>query len=550
MKIIKRYIKLIENDKKYSIIGLIFGCAGSYYGVYANEHMGKIMLGDFTKERLLLLLYANVLAMVASSIRGACFTYSQNCMNIRLRKIIYNKLINQKSQFYQTTPVNKLLEYINNDVRIVSDSISLNVNVISRSLVHVIATLWMLNKISFKLTILTCLLIPINMGISKLYAKANKIVMAGQEAVNKTASTYIHETISNISIIKTYATEDITNNKHRDISDNQLKYIFRQTLLYGANLLIISNIPTFTTIGIIIAAKYLNNTDGLISFILHNHSLYDNVMAIIEYNNEFIKCKEPYKRITELLDSDINSRGYYIPISNILDGKIEFRDVKFKYEKAENNLIENFNFKINQGEKIAIIGNSGSGKSTIVKCLLGILSINSGNIFIDDIDSNTYDNKWLKQKIGYVAQDSILFSDTIANNIAYGIENPNEEDIINAAIKANAHEFISKLPDKYNTVLEGTELSSLSGGQKQRISIARALIRNPNILIFDEATSALDPECEEMVQNTIRKCSNEKNITMIIIAHRKSALEIADKIYKFENLHLTDVTDEFKNKKY
>ena len=161
MKIIKRYIKLIENDKKYSIIGLIFGCAGSYYGVYANEHMGKIMLGDFTKERLLLLLYANVLAMVASSIRGACFTYSQNCMNIRLRKIIYNKLINQKSQFYQTTPVNKLLEYINNDVRIVSDSISLNVNVISRSLVHVIATLWMLNKISFKLTILTCLLIPI-----------------------------------------------------------------------------------------------------------------------------------------------------------------------------------------------------------------------------------------------------------------------------------------------------------------------------------------------------------------------------------------------------
>jgi ABC-type multidrug transport system fused ATPase/permease subunit len=550
MKLVKRYIELIESDKKYSIAGLIFGCTGSYYSVYANEHMGKIMLGDFSKERLLLLLYTNVLAMVACSLRGACFTYSGNCMNIRLRKIIYNKLINQESRFYEKTPVNKLLEYINNDVRIVSANMSLNINVISRSFVHIIATLWMLNKISWKLTIIACLLIPINKGISYLYENVNKIIMKGYEDINKNANTYIHETISHISIIKTYATEDITNNKHTFFSNKQLHYIFKETILYGLNLLVISNIPTFTTIGIILAAKYLNNTEGLISFILHNQSLYENVMAIIQYNNEFLKCKEPYKRISDILDTNIKNRGYYIPINNKLEGKIEFRDVDFKYEKAENNLIQNFNFKINTGDKIAIIGNSGSGKSTIVKCLIDILTINKGNIYIDDIDFKTYDNKWLKQKIGYVAQDSILFSDTIANNIAYGIENVSEEDIINAAIKANAHEFISKLPNKYDTMLEGTELSSLSGGQKQRISIARALIRNPNILIFDEATSALDPVCEELVQNTIKECSTEKNITMIIIAHRRSALEIADKIYRFEDSIITDVTDEIKNKKY
>jgi subfamily B ATP-binding cassette protein MsbA len=549
MKLIKRYISLIENDKKYSIAGLIFGCTGSYYGVYANEHISKIMLGDFSQERLLLLLYSNIIAMIACSLRGACFTYSGNCMNIRMRKIIYDKLINQKTRFFETTPVNKLLEYINNDVRIVSNSISLNINVISRSSVHVIATLWMLNKISWKLTIIACLLVPVNMAISKLYEKSNKIVMKGYEELNKSIGTYIHETISHISIMKTYATEDIANKKHQQMSDKQLIYIFKETILYGINLLIISNIPTFTTIGIIMAAKYLNNTEGLVSFILHNQSLYENVMAIIDYNNEFIKFKEPYKRITDLLDSENVNKGYYIPIDKNLNGKIVFDNVSFKYEKADNNLINNFNFKINQGEKIAIIGNSGSGKSTIVKCLIGILSINGGNIYIDDIDYNTYDNKWLKEKIGYVAQDSILFSDTIANNIAYGIENPREEDIINAAIKANAHEFISKLPNKYQTLLEGTELSSLSGGQKQRISIARALIRNPNILIFDEATSALDPECEELVQNTIKDCFNDKNITMIIIAHRRSALEIADKIYRFENSVLTDVTDEIKSKK-
>jgi ABC-type multidrug transport system fused ATPase/permease subunit len=550
MKLIKRYISLIESDKKYSVAGLIFGCTGSYYSVYANEHVSKIMLGDFSKERLLMLFYSNVIAMIACSLRGACFTYSQNCMNIRLRKIIYDKLINQKTQFYETVPVNKLLEYINNDVRIVSDSISLNVNVISRSSVHVIATIWMLNKISWKLTIIACLLIPVNMAISKLYEISNKTVMKGYEELNKSVGTYIHETISHISIMKTYAVEDIAMKKHNTMSDKQLGYIFRQTLLYGANLLLISNLPTLTTIGIIMAAKYLNNTEGLVSFILHNQSLYENVMAIIQYNNEFIKCKEPYKRITELLDSDKKNKGYYIPRDNTLKGKIEFSDVSFKYEKAEGNLINNFNFKINPGEKIAIIGNSGSGKSTIVKCLMGILSLNGGNIYIDDISAEIYDNKWLKERIGYVAQDSILFSDTIANNIAYGIENPQEEDIIKAAIRANAHEFISKLPNKYDTQLEGTELSSLSGGQKQRISIARALIRTPNILIFDEATSALDPECEELVQNTIKECFDDKSITMIIIAHRRSALELADKIYRFENSALTDVTEEIKNKKY
>jgi ABC-type multidrug transport system fused ATPase/permease subunit len=374
--------------------------------------------------------------------------------------------------------------------------------------------------------------------------------MKGYEELNKSVGTYIHETISHISIMKTYAAEDIASNKHNTMSDKQLKYIFRQTLLYGANLLLISNLPTLTTICIIIAAKYLNNTEGLVSFILHNQSLYENVMAIIQYNNEFIKCREPYKRITELLDSDKKNIGYYIPRDNILRGKIEFVKVSFKYEKAESNLINNLNFIISPGEKIAIVGNSGSGKSTIAKCLMGILSLNGGNIYIDGIDANLYDNKWLKERIGYVAQDSILFSDTIANNIAYGINNPHEEDIVDAAIKANAHEFISKLPKKYETILEGTELSSLSGGQKQRISIARALIRKPNILIFDEATSALDPECEELVQNTIKECSNNKNITIIIIAHRRSALELADKIYRLENSVLTDVTEEIREKRY
>ena len=223
---------------------------------------------------------------------------------------------------------------------------------------------------------------------------------------------------------------------------------------------------------------------------------------------------------------------------NDITGIIEFKDIKFKYEKTDKYILDNFNFKINSGDRIAIIGESGSGKSTLVKTIIGLLSPESGNLLIDDVDINIYDNKWIKSKIGYVAQDSVLFSDTIANNIAYGYDEATRYDIEYAAKQANAHNFIMKLPNKYETKINGTELTSLSGGQKQRISIARALIRKPKIVIFDEATSALDPKCEEIVQNTIRNCFKDKNITIIIIAHRKSALELADKVYKFENSKL------------
>jgi len=273
------------------------------------------------------------------------------------------------------------------------------------------------------------------------------------------------------------------------------------------------------------------------TFILHNKSLYENIKSIIHFNSEFVKCREPYNRIIKILDSNLKYNGYYIPKNDIV-GDITFNNITFKYSSSDKPILKNFNLKIKNGEKIAITGKSGSGKSTIVKLLIGILEVDDGNILIDNVDIQNYDNIWLKKRIGYVAQDSILFSDTIANNIAYGLNNVSENDIIKAAKQANAHEFINKLPNKYQTIIEGTELSSLSGGQRQRISIARTLIRKPQIIIFDEATSALDPECEELVQNAIKECYRTQNSTMIIIAHKKTAISIADKIYNLDNSNI------------
>ena len=537
---IRRYIDLCDNNIKYSILGLLCGCVGSYYNVIANEHTSRMMLGDFSKERMYLLFYSNMIYMIAISLRGGLFVYSQKCMNHQLRSIVYRKVLNQPLKFYETEPVNSLLERVNNDARVVSDIISLNMNVLSRSIIEVVITFWLLTNISWKLTAVALVLIPVNYLISECYEKIHKKIMTNYEELNKELNTYTHETISHISVMKTYANELRSLNKYNEISGSIAKYNSKESLLYGSNLLIVSNIPTITTILIILSANYLKTIEGLTIFILHNQGLYSTIKTIFDMKNEFIKCKEPYARITAILDAPEYTSGYYIPRDNILLGDISFNSLSFKYENSTEQILSDFNFKINRGDKIAIVGASGCGKSTLAKLLINTLSPAGGSITIDDVNISDYDSIWLKKHVGYVAQDSILFSDTIANNIAYGLDNNevSEEDIIEAAKNANAHEFISKLPNKYQTKLEGTELSSLSGGQKQRISIARALIRKPQIIIFDEATSALDPYCEELVQQTIKECFRNQNSTMIIIAHRRSALEIADKIYELQGSQL------------
>jgi ABC-type multidrug transport system fused ATPase/permease subunit len=503
-----------------------------------------MMLGDFSKERMRQLFYSNLISMIAISLRGGLFVYSQKCMNHQLRCIVYRKILNQPLKFYETEPVSSLLERVNNDARVVSDIISLNTNVLSRSIIEVSITFWLLTNISWKLTAIALVLIPINYLISECYNIIHKKIMANHEELNKELNTYTHETISHISVLKTYANELRSLNKYNEISDKIAHYNSKECLLYGSNLLIVSNIPTITTILIILSANYLNTIEGLTIFILHNQGLYSTIKTIFDMKNEFIKCKEPYKRITAILDAPEYTCGYYIPRNNILLGNISFNSLSFKYENSTEQILSDFNFKINRGDKIAIVGASGCGKSTLAKLLVNTLSPVGGSITIDDVNISDYDSVWLKKHVGYVAQDSILFSDTIANNISYGLDNSevSEEDIIEAAKNANAHEFISKLPNKYQTKLEGTELSSLSGGQKQRISIARALIRKPQIIIFDEATSALDPYCEELVQQTIKECFRNQNSTMIIIAHRRSALEIADKIYELNGSQLISAT--------
>jgi ABC-type multidrug transport system fused ATPase/permease subunit len=530
-----KYIKLCNSNFKYLILGLISASISSYNGVYVNHYTSLIIQGDFSNTALYNLYYYSILTIIFTSIRGALFTYTQRNMNNNLKLLVYEKILNQPPSFYETTPVSELNDYIHHDTRLVTEIISLNINVLTRSILNVIITFYLIYEISYKLCILMIFLIIFNICISFIYDKLYKYYMNGHEEINKKINNFIYETFSHISIQKTLAIEDISKNKLMSFNKQISKYFIKETLLYAINAFIHFNMPTSTMILIILIAKHLNLTTNLITFILHFKSVFQTIKEIMEVHNEISKCDKSYKKINILIDSPIIDKGSYIPSKFI--PSIKFQNISFKYQKSLTPILNNFNFSINPYDKIAIIGGSGEGKSTIAKLLLGLLKINQGSILINNVNLDFYDNIWLKSKIGYVAQETILFSDTISNNISYGLIKSNE-DIEEASKLANADEFISKLPNKYETNLEGTELSSLSGGQKQRISIARALLRKPEIIIFDEATSALDPYCEEIVQKTIKDCFNKNNATMIVIAHRKSALEIVDKIYKLENSQL------------
>jgi ABC-type bacteriocin/lantibiotic exporter with double-glycine peptidase domain len=526
-------------DYKLISIGLLSGIIGSYYNVYINHYTGLIIQGDFSNETLYNLYYTSMISIIFVSIRGSLFTYIQKNIYYKLKNDVYQKLLNQSTVFYETTPISVLNNYINDDCRIISDILSLNINVITRSIINVIFTYYLLYQISFKLCLMVSLIIPFNYLITYIYDKTYKYLMKDFDEKNKNLNNYVHESISHISMIKSFAIEEYSYKKFSNLINELNSFIFKESYLYGFNAFINFNMQNVSMILIIITAKYLDLTDGLINFILHYKSLYSTINDLINVKTEMAKSIKSYERINSIIKSETLNKGSYITPNNKFEPLITFKDINFKYHNSSNLILKDFNFNINANEKIGIIGASGCGKSTIAKLLTGILTPTDGIIYINGINFNYYDNKWIKSKIGYVSQETILFSDTITNNIAYGLEKFDFNDVKNAAELANADEFIMKLKDKYETKFEGTELSSLSGGQKQRINIARALMRNPQIIIFDEATSALDPYCEEIVQNSIKKIFdvnvNNQKRTIIIIAHRKSALELANKVYKLDN---------------
>lgn len=349
----------------------------------------------------------------------------------------------------------------------------------------------------------------------------------------------IAETIGSMRIVKAFATKGFEINRFAKETQKYYKLMIRRDRLRFVSS------PVSETFGATIAALLLwvgardvlviesISSEDFLRFILLLFSLFQPLKNLTNVVNELQNGLASADRVFAIMDikSDIQDVDNAFKVKD-LNSSLSFNDVSFTYGNKDEKVLNNINFKINKGEIFALVGPSGAGKSTLVDLIPRFYDTMSGSIKIDGKDIKDLELKSLRSLMGIVTQETFLFDDTVKANISYGVENISDDEIKDASKAANAHEFIKKLPDGYNTII-GERGVSLSGGQKQRIAIARAIVKNPPILILDEATSSLDSESEKHVQSAIENLMSER--TVFVIAHRLSTVHNANKILVLEN---------------
>ncbi len=450
-----------------------------------------------------------------------------------IRESLFLKITSLQVGYFHSQRKGDLMSSLSNDVNEVENSVVSSVQVIFREPLMIIGYVVLLFSMSVKLTFFTLLVLPIAGGvIAWISRKLRKEAEVGQGLLGEMLSI-IEETISGIRIIKAFNAQqyvrekfDQQNNKYRSV----LKSMWNKRELA-------SPISEFLGISIVVLVILYGGR-----LVLENQSelnASEFITYIILYSQILIPAKNISTAVTNIqrgiasgarifsvLETDVNIVEDKDAIAKTsLNAQIVFKDVSFQY--ADTKVLEEINLTVEAGKMIALVGQSGAGKSTMADLLPRFYDVTDGQILIDGIDIRKIKLHDLNQLMGIVTQESILFNDTIFNNIAFGNKSASREAVIAAAKIANADEFIVKLSDGYDTNI-GDRGGKLSGGQRQRLSIARAVLKNPPILILDEATSALDTESEKLVQDAIHKLM--QNRTSIVIAHRLSTIQHADTI--------------------
>ena len=358
------------------------------------------------------------------------------------------------------------------------------------------------------------------------------------------SNTVVEETLQGINVVKAFANEVFEINRYKSTINKIVKISLANARFRGAFVSFIIFGLFGAIIGVIWYGLLLKEsgeiTQGdLLSFVIYTVFVGASFGGIADVYAQLVKATGATENLLDIIEETpekINTTSTH----EIFDlvGNIEFKEIAFSYpNRAENEVIKSISLKINQGEKIAFVGQSGAGKSTLVSLLLRFYEVTKGEISINNLNINEYNLTNLRENIAIVPQEVMLFGGTIKENILYGKPNSTDVDVEKAAKKANAHDFISSFPEGYKTLV-GERGIQLSGGQKQRIAIARAVLRNPKILILDEATSSLDSESESLVQEALEKLMFGR--TSIIIAHRLSTIKNVDSIFVIENGRISE----------
>ncbi len=449
-----------------------------------------------------------------------------------LRQDLYTKLISLSHNFYVTHTSSKVMSRVTNDINALQSALLKVPPTIIRDGLIIIGMIGGLFYLHWKYAFFIVVVLPV-LGIP-LAQFARKLRKASKDSMVQISEIYtsLQEMLSGFTVIKSFCREK--HEEKRFAVNNKDYYNVQQRIVrVDARTTPVMEVLSMAGVAVVLwfgGKDVINGAWTLgdfTAFILAVQQMYQPIKNFSQLNSTIQQAVSASERVFEILDEE--NKIFNLPDAKNIDvfsKDIVYKNVSFEYEQNKS-ILKNINIDIKKGQTVAFVGSSGSGKSTIANLLLRFYDVNSGEILVDGTDIKNLTLESLRDKIGVVSQDVFLFNDTVKYNIAYGKLDAGDEEIENAAKAANAHKFISAMPDGYNTLI-GERGMKLSGGEKQRIAIARAMLKNPPILVLDEATSALDSESEKLVQEAIETLM--KNRTVILIAHRLSTVKNADQI--------------------
>ena len=512
-----------------SVVFMLFTASG---GEFIKIAEGKSRFNLSLDQFGLILLAVLLIQGVLSFIRVQLFAYLSEKSMADVRKQLFAKLVSMPMSFYDKNKVGELTSRATADVQQIQEVVSVTLAEFLRQIIVLIVGISIIIYLNSKLTLLMLLTFPIVMIIAIIWGK--KIRKHSKERQDKLAEStnILEESLQNITVVKSFTNESWETNRYNASLDKVVSFALKLARHRGGFISFIISV-VFGVVFFVIynAAKLVQSgeiTSGdLVSFITVTAVVGASIGSLGDFYTQILKAIGASERVLDIIDLE----GEIIDNNaspQAIQGHIQYTDVKFRYPTRDDvEVLKGLSFEILPGTTAAFVGSSGAGKSTVIQLLLKMYNVTEGTITVDGRSIASIDLYTLRKNIAIVPQEVILFGGSILENIQYGNIDATEKDIIEAAKKANAWEFIESFPDGLQTIV-GDRGIKLSGGQRQRIAIARAVLKNPTILILDEATSSLDAESERLVQDALDKLM--KNRTSLVIAHRLSTIRNADKI--------------------
>lgn len=546
---LKKLVKYMSVYKVQMLFVAVFAVCGTVFNIVGPKILGKatteIFNGlvskvsggsgmDFGKigQILLITLGLYVVSALCSFIQGMIMTGISQKTSYRLRKDITEKVNRMPMDYFDTKPVGEVLSRVTNDVDTLGQSLNQSATQLITSVTTLIGVLVMMLSISPLMTVVALLILPISVGLISFVMKHSQKYFSGQQEYLGNVNGQVEEVYSGHNVIKAFNKEDDVIREFDRTNDKLYESAWKSQFFSGMMMPVMQFVGNLGYVGVAILGGFLAikktiEVGDIQSFIQYVRNFTQPIQQVAQVTNMLQLAAASSERVFEFLEEKEEDQTVEHPVSvEGLHGNVQFENVHFGYN-PEKIIINDFSANVKEGQKIAIVGPTGAGKTTMIKLLMRFYDVNSGSIKIDGHDVRDFNRSELREMFGMVLQDTWLFHGTIMDNIRYGKLDATEEEVIQAAKAAHVHRFVQTLPGGYQMEIN-EEATNISQGQKQLLTIARAILADPKILILDEATSSVDTRTEVRIQKAMDNLM--KGRTSFVIAHRLSTIRDADLI--------------------